>query len=72
MVKMSKSSTFQALNHFVIFVKYHSFLSWLNKASPSFEFFSFLLKERSFVNVQLLLNSEQNEQHYVHEIKRAF
>ena len=35
-----------ALNHYVIIAKYHIFLSWLNKASPSFEIFSLLLKEK--------------------------
>ena len=35
-----------ALNHYVIIAKYHTFLSWLNKASPSFEIFSLLLNEK--------------------------
>jgi len=35
-----ESNLFQALNHFAIIAKYHIFLSWLNKASPSFETFS--------------------------------
>ena len=35
-----------ALNHYVIIAKYHIFLSWLNKASPSFEIFSLLLNEK--------------------------
>ena len=35
-----------ALNHYVIIAKYHIFLSWLNKASPSFENFSLLLNEK--------------------------
>ena len=34
-----------ALNNYVIIAKYHIFLSWLNKASPSFEIFSLLLNE---------------------------
>ena len=41
-----ESNLFQALNHFVIIAKYHIFLSWLNKASPSFEIFSLLLNEK--------------------------
>jgi len=41
-----ESNLFQALNHFVIFGKYHIYLSWLNKASPSFEIFSLLLNEK--------------------------
>ena len=41
-----ESNFFQALNHFVIIAKYHIFLSWLNKASPSFEIFSLLLNEK--------------------------
>ena len=40
-----ESNLFQALNQFVINAKYHIFLSWLNKASPSFEIFSLLLNE---------------------------
>ena len=35
-----------ALNHYVIIAKYHIFLSWLNKATPSFENFSLLLNEK--------------------------
>ena len=41
-----ESNLFQALNHFVIIAKYHIYLSWLNKASPSFEIFSLLLNEK--------------------------
>ena len=37
---------FQALNHFVIITKCHIYLSWLNKASPSFHIFSLLLNEK--------------------------
>jgi len=40
------SNLFQALNYFVIISKCHIFLSWLNKASPSFEIFSLLLSEK--------------------------
>jgi len=40
------SNLFQALNHFGIIAKYHIFLSWLNKVSPSFEIFSLLLSEK--------------------------
>jgi len=76
---MSKSSSLQALNHFVIIVKHHSFLSWLNKASPSFEIFSLLLNEKilceftiAFKNSALTKFRAKSEQHYVHEIKRAF
>jgi len=54
-VKIHESSLFQALNHFVIIAKYHIFLSWLNKASPSFKIFGLLLSEKFVVNVQLLL-----------------
>jgi len=46
-----ESNLFQAINHFVIIAKYHTYLSWLNKASPSFKIFNLLLNERSFVNV---------------------
>ena len=41
-----ESNLSQALNHFVIIAKYHIFLSWLNKASSSFEIFSLLLNEK--------------------------
>lgn len=41
-----ESNLFQALDHFVIIAKYHVFLSWLNKASHSFEVFSLLLNEK--------------------------
>jgi len=41
-----ESNLFQAINHFVIFAKYHIYLSWLNKASLSFEIFSLLLNEK--------------------------
>ena len=41
-----ESNIFQALNHYVIIAKYHIFLSWLNKTSPSFEIFSLLLNEK--------------------------
>ena len=41
-----ESNNFQALNHYVIIAKYHIFLSWLNKTSPSFEIFSLLLNEK--------------------------
>ena len=41
-----ESNLFQALDHFVIIAKYHIFLSWLNKASPSFQIFSLLLNEK--------------------------
>ena len=41
-----ESNNFQALNHYVIVAKYHTFLSWLNKTSPSFEIFSLLLNEK--------------------------
>ena len=41
-----ESNNFQAFNHYVIIAKYHIFLSWLNKTSPSFEIFSLLLNER--------------------------
>ena len=37
---------FQTLNHFVIIAKYHIFLSWLNKASPSFKIFGLLFNEK--------------------------
>ena len=37
---------FQSLNHFVIIAKHHIYLSWLNKASPSFDIFSLLLNEK--------------------------
>ena len=40
-----ESNSFQALNH-VIIAKYHIFLSWLIKTSPSFEIFSLLLNEK--------------------------
>jgi len=43
---LKKSNLFQALNHFVITAKYHIYLSWLNKASPSFKIFSLLLNEK--------------------------
>ena len=42
----SESNIFQALNHYVTIAKYHIFLSWLNKTSPSFEIFSLLLNEK--------------------------
>ena len=48
-------NTCLALNHYVIIAKYHIFLSWLNKAYPSFEIFSLLLMKKSFVNAQLPL-----------------
>ena len=41
-----ESDLFQALNHFVIIAKYHIFLSWLNKASPSFEIVSLLFSKK--------------------------
>ena len=41
-----ESNLFQALNHFVIFAKYHIFLACINKASPSFEVFGLLLNEK--------------------------
>ena len=50
-----ESNIFQALNHYVVVAKYHIFLSWLNKTSPSFEILAFYLMKRFFVNIQLLL-----------------
>lgn len=41
-----ESNIFQAHNHYVIIAKYHIFLSWLNKTSPSFEIFCVLLNEK--------------------------
>ena len=41
-----ESNLFQALNHYVIIAKYHIFLSWLNKTSPSFGIFCVLLNEK--------------------------
>ena len=40
-----ESNIFQALNY-VIIAKYHIFLSWLNKTSPSFEIFCLSLNEK--------------------------
>ena len=41
-----ESSSFYALNHFLIIAKYHIFLSWLNMVSPSFDIFLLLLNEK--------------------------
>ena len=41
-----ESNIFPALKHYVIIAKYHIFLSWLNKTSPSFEIFCVLLNEK--------------------------
>lgn len=44
---LAESNLFHALNHVVIIAKYQIFLFWLSKASPSFEIFSLLLKEKN-------------------------
>ena len=41
-----ESNIFQALNYYVIDAKYHIFVSWLNKISPSFEIFCLILTEK--------------------------
>jgi len=41
-----ESNLFQTLINFVIIAKYHIYLSWLNKATPSFEIFGLLLNEK--------------------------
>ena len=41
-----ESSSFYALNHFLIIAKYHIFLSWLNMVSPSLDIFLLLLNEK--------------------------
>ena len=74
-----ESNTFQALNHYVIIAKYHIFLSWLNKTSPSFEIFSLLLNEKilrehtiAFKNNTLRKFRAKWEalQLYVHELRQ--
>ena len=73
-----ESNIFQALSY-VIIAKYHIFLSWLNKTSPSFEIFSLLLNEKilcehtiAFKNNTLRKFRAKWEalQLYVHELRQ--
>ena len=41
-----ESSSFYALNHFLIIAKYHVFLSWWNTVSPSLDILLLLLNEK--------------------------
>ena len=41
-----ESSSFYALNHFLIIAKYHVFLSWLNTVSPSLDILLLSLNEK--------------------------
>ena len=72
-----ESSIFQALTHYVIIAKYHIFLSWLNKTSPSFEIFSLLLNEKilcehtiAFKNNTLRKFRAKWGTVYVHELRQ--